>query len=64
MSPYRRLELDLQDARETIRVAAGQVVDLHYALTDAVNLLDHPPSAWTHADAMRLERIRKLAEKI
>jgi len=71
LSPYRRLELELHNARVATAHAANAFTLEHRALIDAVNFIDRlmpqsktQGSGWTAADVKRLAEIRKLSEAV
>lgn len=64
LSPYRRLQWDLEHARHQVVVAADTYTKEHIALIDALAFFDRVAASkteWTASDVKRLAEIRKLA---
>jgi hypothetical protein len=61
ISPYKRLEDELANTRDALTSAATNYTDALQALTDLLVFYDHPPASWTHADAVKIARIRATA---
>lgn len=62
ISPYKRLEAELANARDALGTAATNYTEALQALVDLLDYYDHPRAGWTHADSRAIERIRKIAE--
>lgn len=60
-SPYKRLEQELANARDALRIAATSYTEALQALIDLLAYYDRNRSNWTHADTLAIERIRAIA---
>lgn len=67
LSPYRRLQWELEHARHAVVAAADSYTKEHVALIDALAFFDRVAASkteWTAADVKRLAELRKLAAAI
>lgn len=63
LSPYRRLEMELANAREALSDACYEYTKVLAGLTQLLVFFDriqHAEFGWTAADVLRIAEIRKL----
>lgn len=66
LSPYRRMEAELANARDALKNAVDKYMELFRGLEEALKIIDEErggtKSGYSREDSAKLERLRKLVK--